>query len=46
MAKAQGLDKGCQSVTKLLGAPIEMLRQYVQNQEAGLQAGVSDPGEI
>ena len=27
------------------GAPIEVLRQYVQNQEAGLKAGVSDPGE-
>jgi putative transposase len=28
------------------GAPIEVLRQYVQNQEAGLKAVVSDQGEI
>jgi putative transposase len=28
------------------GAPIEVLRQYVQNQEAGLKAGVSNPGEL
>lgn len=30
----------------LLGAPIEVLRQYVQKQEAGLKAEVSNPGEL
>jgi putative transposase len=28
------------------GAPIAVLRQYVQDQKAGLKAGVSDPGEL
>jgi len=28
------------------GAPIEVLRQYVQDQSAGLKAGVSDPKDF
>jgi len=30
----------------VFGVRIEMEWLYVQNQEAGLKAGVSDPGEI
>ncbi len=45
MPSSQSLWSPSYFASSVGGAPIEVLRQYVQNQEAGLKTGVSDPGE-